>query len=195
MRKLFYFIFSIGFFALFACNNPVTPKPKGYSKVTFPAKEYQLFEEQGYPYAFEYPIYAQISKQASNGGDGQKVNNWINLNFPENKGTLYISYFSIKPGQLDTLIGNAYNYVNKHNSMASSMQDSAFRTANGISGVFFHIGGDVATQYQFYLTDSSRHFFRGALYFDTTPNEDSLAPVNAFIFKDMVHLVNTFKWQ
>jgi len=108
---------------------------------------------------------------------------------------VYVSYRSIAPGQLDTLIRDAYGFVNKHNTKAVSIQDSIFTTENGISGVFFHIGGDVATNYQFFLTDSARHFFRGALYFDTTPNEDSLAPVNAFIFKDLTHLVNTFKWQ
>ena len=195
MRKYYCSIFVLGICTLFACNSPITPKPKGYSQLSFPEKKYQSFNEQGYPYAFEYPIYANISKEVDYFGDSKKADNWININFPANNGTVYISYRNIQPGQLDTLIRDAYTFVNNHNSKASSIQDSMFRTANGISGVFFHIGGDVATNYQFFLTDSTRHFFRGALYFDATPNEDSLAPVNAFIFKDLVHLVNTFRWK
>ena len=179
----------------FACNSPVTPKPKGYGQTNFPAKKYQSFNEQGYPYAFEYPVYAKISKEVNYFGASKTADNWININFPDFQGTLYVSYRSIAPGQLDTLIRDAYGFVNKHNTKAVSIQDSFFTTSNGVSGVFFHIGGDVATNYQFFLTDSTHHFFRGALYFDTTPNEDSLAPVNDFIFKDLTHLVNTFKWQ
>jgi hypothetical protein len=35
---------------------------------------------------------------------------------------------------------------------------------------------------------------RGALYFDSTPNADSLRPVQDFLQKDIEHLINTFKW-
>ncbi len=195
MRNQFFSLFVFGICLLFACNSPVTPRSKGYTQTTFPEKKYQSFNEQGYPYAFEYPVYAKISKEVNYFGESKTTDNWININFPEYQGTVYVSYRTIAPGQLDTLIRDAYGFVNKHNTKAVSIQDSIFTTKNGISGVFFHIGGDVATNYQFYLTDSSRHFFRGALYFDATPNEDSLAQVNAFIFKDLVHLVNTFKWQ
>jgi len=61
--------------------------------------------------------------------------------------------------------------------------------------MFFSVGGDVATSYQFYLTDSTKNFLRGALYFDATPNADSLGIVNDFLLQDMKHLINTFKWR
>lgn len=193
MRSCHFFI--LAFVFLVACNSPMTPKPKGYHKISFPDKKYQSFNDAVYPYAFEYPLYANISKSLDYFGDAKTANNWININFPQYKGTLYVSYRQVQPGQLDTLIKDAYTFVNNHNTKASFIQDSVFRTENGISGVFFHIGGDVATNYQFFLTDSTHHFFRGALYFDATPNEDSLAPVNAFIFNDLKHLVNTFRWK
>jgi gliding motility-associated lipoprotein GldD len=101
----------------------------------------------------------------------------------------------IQLNQLEDRIKEAYKFVNNHNSMANSMNDSAFVTDNGVYGIFYKIGGNVATPYQFFLTDSAHHFFRGSLYFDTTPNADSLAPVNAFIYKDLIHLVNTFRWK
>lgn len=193
MSKPFYLI--LGFFMVWACNSPITPRPKGYSQIQFPEKQYQIFNDPGFPYTFEYPVYANISKGLDYFGDSKQANNWININFPSYQGTLYVSYKKIQVGQLDTIIRDAYTFVNNHNSKANFMQDSVFTTENGISGVFFHIGGNVATNYQFFLTDSTRHFFRGALYFDATPNEDSIAPVNAFIFKDLTHLVNTFRWK
>jgi gliding motility-associated lipoprotein GldD len=96
---------------------------------------------------------------------------------------------------LNELVKDAYTFANNHNIKANMIEDSVFTTENGVKGVFFHIGGDVATNYQFFLTDSVHHFFRGALYFDSTPNEDSLAPINAFLLKDLTHLVNTFRWK
>jgi gliding motility-associated lipoprotein GldD len=83
----------------------------------------------------------------------------------------------------------------KHASKASSIDQSMIHTPNGIGGIFFHVGGNAATAQQFFLTDSTRHFLRGALYFDTTPNEDSLAIVNNFLQGDLRHLINTFKWK
>jgi hypothetical protein len=56
------------------------------------------------------------------------------------------------------------------------------------------VGGNAATANQFFVSDSTRHFLRGALYFDTTPNEDSLGIVNQFLQVDMKHLINTLKW-
>jgi hypothetical protein len=83
----------------------------------------------------------------------------------------------------------------KHAYKATSIDDSAIRTPNGISGIFFNVGGNAATAKQFFLTDTTRHFLRGALYFNTTPNEDSLRIVNDFLVADMLHFINTFKWQ
>jgi gliding motility-associated lipoprotein GldD len=193
--KLFYFIAFFFTVLTLACNQPYTIKKKGYPSLTFPDKSYQLFNKPGYPYQFEYPTYATIDNNVNYFGVSKKGDAWININFPNQGATLYVSYRPIVNNQLDTLVDDAYRFVNNHNNMANSIEDSVFTSPLGVHGVFFHIGGDVATAYQFYVTDSSKHFFRGALYFDTTPNEDSLAPINAFLFKDLKHLVNTFRWK
>ena len=111
MRNHYSFILLLSFCAFFACNSPVAPKPKGYSKIEFPAKTYQTFNEPGYPYAFEYPSYAKISKEVNYFGESKTADNWININFPEYQGTVYVSYRAIAPGQLDTLIRDAYAFV------------------------------------------------------------------------------------
>ena len=195
MHKLYYFIFSVGILFAHACNDPYLPKKKGYEKMHFPNTTYRLFNEPSYPYSFEYPSYAQIDQKINYFGDNTETNGWVNINMPDFNATVYVSYKPIKPKQFDILVKDAYTFAGNHSSKASMIEDSIFTTKAGIHGVFFHIGGDVATNYQFFLTDSVHHFFRGALYFDTTPNEDSLAPANAFLFKELTHLVNTFKWQ
>ena len=92
------------------------------------------------------------------------------------------------------MVADAFKLTNKNESIASSIKDSLMLTKNGISGIFFKVGGNAATAKQFFLTDSITNFLRGALYFDATPNADSLRPVQDFLQKDIEHLINTFRW-
>ena len=180
---------------LAACNSPFTPKNKGYSQLSFPAKSYQSFDQASAPYSFEYPTYAVIDEQVNEQRTGIQKGKWLNIRFPGQEATIYVSYIAMQPKQLDTLIRDAYTFANNHNNRASSIEDALFQNPQGVEGIFFTIGGEVATPYQFFLTDSTRHFFRGALYYDATPNQDSLAPVNAFLLADIQHILNTFRWK
>ena len=92
-------------------------------------------------------------------------------------------------------MNDAFNMTNKHTVKASAIDDSLISTPNNIHGMFFKVNGDVATANQFFLTDSTTHFLRGALYFETTPNQDSLRPVNDFLVTDIQHLIASFKWK
>jgi gliding motility-associated lipoprotein GldD len=83
----------------------------------------------------------------------------------------------------------------KHTYKATSIDDSLIQTQKGIAGIFFNVGGNAATANQFFVSDTVRHFLRGALYFDATPNEDSLGIVNKFLQQDMKHLINTLEWK
>jgi gliding motility-associated lipoprotein GldD len=96
--------------------------------------------------------------------------------------------------QFDKMVDDAFKLTNKNQSIASSIKDSLVHTPNGVTGVFFRVGGNAATARQFFLSDTSRNFFRGALYFDVTPNADSLRPVLDFLQTDIDHLINSFKW-
>ncbi len=171
------------------------PKPKGYFSINFPEKKYQIFNQNGYPYTFEYPVYANVVKDSTFFGEATENPWWININFPQFNGRMYVSYKEIGKNKLDKLVNDAFNLSNKHASKANSIDDSVMLTQNKVHGVFFKIGGDVATANQFFLTDSTKHFLRGALYFDATPNEDSLSIVNQFLLEDMKHLINSFKWK
>jgi gliding motility-associated lipoprotein GldD len=195
MGKIFFILVLFVTLGFTACNSRFTPKETGYPAVSFPKKVYLAGAVTGLPYAFDIPSYAVVDKKVSSMGLDQSKDGWMNLQFPALNATLYISYNAVQKDQLDVLVRDAYNFANNHSNKASFIEDSAFENPIGLQGVFFHLGGDVASPYQFFITDSSRHFFRAALYFDTTPNADSLAPVIDFLYQDLKQLVNTFHWK
>jgi gliding motility-associated lipoprotein GldD len=180
---------------LCSCNSDYTPKPRGYFKITFPKKQYQSFDQPGYPYSFEYPTYAKVLKDSSFFGGATENPWWINIDFPQFNGRIYVSYKDPRKEKFDKLISDSYKLTNKNTVKAYSIDDSLITNPNNVHGIFFKLGGDVATANQFLLTDTTTHFLRGALYFDATPNEDSLSIVNRFLIEDVRHLINTFKWK
>ena len=178
-----------------SCNSDYTTKQRGYFQIHFPEKKYRIFDQQGYPYSFEYPVYADVLKDSTFFGEATENPWWINIDFPQFNSRIYVSYKEIGKNKYDKLVSDAFIMTNKHSSKAYSIDDSLMSTPNGVHGVFFNVGGEVATANQFFLSDSTRHFLRGALYFDATPNEDSLKIVNRFMIEDVKHLINTFKWK
>ena len=181
---------------LSSCNSPYTYKKKGYFNIDFPEKKYQSFDQPGYPYTFEYPLYAKIIKDTTFFGD-KAEDWWINIDVPRFGGRIYISYKPIRnKNQIDSLAEDAYKMAHKqHVDISTGIDDSLMKTPNGAEGLYYSLKGNTATANQFFLTDSTRHFLRGALYFDATPNEDSLGIVNDFLKKDLQHLINTLKWK
>ena len=210
MRSVIIVIFSLIFVFIFSCNSAFTPKPKGYFKIDFPERSYQTFDEPGFPYSFEYPSYATVSKNIE-AEDNQPY--WLNVEFKGFNGRIYLSYksvngystYKIKQGDTykDSLVKNsfdklrdeAFNLTYKHTIKASGIVDSFFSTRPGYAGMYFYVEGNAATSKQFFITDSVRHFLRGALYFDATPNEDSIKVVSDFLESDVKHLISTLKWK
>ncbi|MEO9052742.1 MAG: hypothetical protein ABI280_13160 [Ginsengibacter sp.] len=213
--RICYVFFVLLFIILIAsCNSDYTSKKEGYFKINFPEKSYILFNDSAFPYTFEYPVYAKVMKDSSFFDAGSTSSFSINIVFPNFNGTIFISYKniggtsvyklknsdgtyrdSIGKNDFNKLINDSYTLTYKNDIKAYSIQDSVIHTANNVSGIFFKLLGNVATANQFFLSDTTSHFLRGALYFDATPNEDSLLPVNVFLQKDMKHLINTLKWR
>lgn len=179
-----------------SCSSDYTPKPRGYFKIDFPKKAYQTFDRPGYPYSFEYPVYAQVVQDTTFFDQKPENPYWININFPQFGGRIYMSYKDIGKNNFDSLVNDAFTMSYKqHTYKATAIEPQPFTTANGIEGVYFTLKGNTATANQFFATDSVKHFLRGALYFNATPNEDSLLPVNNFLKQDMEHLIETLKWK
>jgi len=199
---------------LMACNSNYTSRKKGYFKIDLPEHQYQVFNKQEFPYSFEYPVYATVIQDSTYFDSTPENNYWINLDFPAFNARLFMSYkiigglapYKIKQAdgsykdslgvnQFDLMVNDAFNLTNKNDVIASSIKDSLIRNPNGISGVFFKVGGNAATASQFFLSDTTKNFIRGALYFDATPNADSLRPVQEFLRKDLEHLISTFEFK
>lgn len=195
MKK--FLIFLVVILVLAACNSPYTYKKKGYFRIDFPEKQYRLFDQPGYPYSFEYPVYSSIIKDTSFFDEKPENPWWINIDVPQFAGRIYISYKEIgNRNKFDSLVNDAFKMAyRKHTDIATGIKDSLMLTSNRVEGIYFSLGGNTATANQFFLTDSTRHFLRGALYFDTAPNADSLGIVNDFLKKDLLHLINTLKWK
>lgn len=186
------------FLALFitSCDEEnYTPKQRGYYKIDFPQREYRTFNQPTYPYTFDYPVYADIVKDTM--FFDQKTENpwWINIDFKGLGGKVYLSYKEINnKNMLNKMIEDSYQMSYFHTKKADYINEPEFHTANNVNGLFYEVGGNAASAFQFFATDSVKHFMRGALYFDVTPNADSLKPVNEFLIEDIRHIVNSLKW-
>jgi gliding motility-associated lipoprotein GldD len=194
LQKVFLFFFLL---FLVSCNSDYTVgKKRGYFKIDFPEKKYKKFDQPGYPYSFEYPVYSSIVRDTTFFETTPENPWWINIDFPQFAARVYVSYKEIGKNKFDSLVNDAFKLSYKqHTYKASAIEDSAMVTPNNIHGMYFTLAGNTATANQFFLTDSTRHFLRGALYFAATPNEDSISIVNDFLKKDLLHLINTLKWK
>ena len=116
---------------------------------------------------------------------------------PQFAGRIYISYKAIgSQNNFDSLREDARKMAYKqHMQIATGIQEVEIRNPHHSGGIFYELGGNTATANQFFITDTAKHFLRGALYFDATPNADSLGIVNDFLKEDLLHLINTLKWK
>ncbi|RQO31521.1 hypothetical protein DBR32_06075 [Taibaiella sp. KBW10] len=183
--------------AMVACKpETIMPKPRGYFKIDLPEQHtYRTFDSTGFPFTFEYPVYGNVV-QDLNLIKEEKEPYWINVSFPSVNAMVYLSYKVIAPGaDLNNLVIESYKLTNAHNKKADFIEAPPFTTKSGLEGVFYTVGGNAASVYQFYVTDKSKHFIRGSLYFNSTPNADSIAPAAAFLRKDIEHLIETLKFR
>jgi gliding motility-associated lipoprotein GldD len=184
-------------FILLGCKEKHTPKPRGFFRISFPEKKYQSLSDQ-FPYQFQIPEYAKVTPDNQNPDQPW----WINLEVPANKAEVHISYYSLnnhtKPPRelLAEFMEETREMAYKHSIKANAIQERVFLNPDDdVFGIVYHIGGNAASPVQFFLTDSTRHFLRGALYIRATPDIDSLKPVIEFLERDVVHLIETFKWK
>jgi gliding motility-associated lipoprotein GldD len=188
-----YFLLLTSFF--YSCNSAPVPKPRGYFKIELPEKKYVLFDKPGYPYSFEYPVYGTVVKDSTFFDDKPENEFWVNIDFPQFEGRLHMSYKQIGANQFSKLVEDAFKMTSKHTLKATSIDEIPVAGGAGVRGFVFDVGGNAATGKQFFVTDSVQHFLRGALYFNSAPNYDSIQPVEQFLYKDMQHIIQTLKWK
>lgn len=176
--------------AFISCHENYTPKAKGYVRVKYPVKAYREFDTNA-PFSFEYPEYARIVPDTAANAEPF----WYNMVFPSLNATIYLSYKPVH-GNLQDFIEDSRTLVYKHTIKAEAINESLIRNdSSDVYGILYDLKGNTASSLQFFVTDSTTHFLRGSLYFNSEPNKDSLAPVIHFIRKDVTHMINTLHWK
>ena len=172
-----------------------TPKPRAFPRVIYPEKNYQTFDADYCQFTFEYPAYAQI-EQTKSYFDEQPANPcWFDIYIPGFDSRIHFSYYPIgEEKDFETLRTDAFELADWHNKKANYIDELIIQKANNVSGFAFDIEGPAASPFQFYLTDSTEHFLRGALYFNTQARPDSLAPIVDFVKQDILKIIETFEW-
>ena len=172
-----------------SCRQSTTPKPRGYFRIDLPEKEYAIYHSNC-NYQFEYPVYGKIVPYS--GDDAEPC--WINIEFPSYKGTIYLTYKQVK-NDLSSYTEDIRTLAYKHIIKADDIIEIPFYYPDRhVYGMIYNIRGNTASNLNFFITDSTRNFLSGALYFNAEPNKDSLAPVINFFTEDIEHMIETFTW-
>lgn len=183
------------FFA--ACGDAQLPKPRAYPRVHYPQRQaMQQFGSADCPFTFELPDYYEIERKASYFEEDVEQACWgNNLHLPALNGTLYLTYKPLGPEQrLMSLTEQAYVLTYKHARKADYIEPVQINNGQGVMGLLYYVGGDAASQLQFFATDTTQHFLRGTWNFRTQPNADSLAPVVRFVTEDITHMLESMRW-
>ena len=187
-------------FFLPSCGDelPPVPKPRSYPRVEYPARAYERLGADYCNFTFERPASAAVVRETSYFDRAPVDSCWFDLRLaPALNGSIHFSYYPVTSyAQWEELRDEAFELVGVHNQRASNIEEIAIhREEARVHGIAFDIAGPAASPFQFFLTDTSRHFLRGALYFETRPDPDSLAPVVAYVKEDLLRIVETLRWE
>ncbi len=187
-------------FFMLACGDggdPPVPKPRSYPRVEYPERAYTDLGATYCPFTFQRPVSTRVVQETSYFDAAPVDPCWFNLQLtPTLNGTVHFSYYPITSfAQWEELRDEAFELVGVHNQRASDIEEIVIhRDSADVHGIAFDIAGPAASPFQFFLTDSTRHFLRGALYFETRVNPDSLAPVISYVKQDIFRILETLEW-
>ncbi|HMV07730.1 MAG TPA: gliding motility lipoprotein GldD [Cyclobacteriaceae bacterium] len=193
MKKVFYRIAVIFVLVtIVSCEREYLPKPLGYNRLVLPEPSYRPLPDT-LPYTFEYSKHARLLADTS--WISEKF--WIEIYYPELKANVHVTYKKILNNEqlLKEFLNDAYVLTSKHQIKAYAIDEVITRNPKGHTAVVVELDGEVPSQMQFTITDSTKNFLRGALYFNTKVQNDSLKPAIEYMKKDIMHLINTFDWR
>ena len=177
---------------LLSCQSDFLPKPKGFNRLDLPEKnEYQAMPDT-LPYSFEYSKHALLLDDTS----WISEEDWTEIYYPALQANVHVTYKNIQgdPERLKEFFEDSYLLTSKHQVKAYAIDDIIMTSPSGKTFSIAELDGEVPSQFQFVCTDSIKHFIRGALYFNTKVNNDSLKPAIDFVKVDVIHMLNTLEW-
>jgi len=190
--RFIYLLIYFFILALSSCNDDYSPKPRGYFRIEFPPKAYIKYDSTC-PYTFDYPIYTKIFADSARNAKPC----WIDVVYPAFNGRIHLSYQPVTSKKVfDELIEDARTFAFKHTVKATAIDEGTISyPEHKVYGTYYSINGNTASSIQFFLTDSNRHYLRGALYFNEEPRIDSIQPVLDFVKKDIDVMIRSFRWK
>lgn len=183
---------------VFSCKkNTATPKPKGYYQFDFPVQDsLQQFELPVCDFNFSYPNYVIIEQDSLFFNEKPDHPCWLNIQYKMLNGTVHVSYKPLSKNTITELTEDYHRMKYEHVSKADYIDEAQIQnTEKQLYGLLSEVGGNVASAYQFYITDSTEHFVRGSLYFKAEANADSLQPAVEFVKKDVLNMLNSWEWK
>jgi gliding motility-associated lipoprotein GldD len=176
-----------------ACGSDPIPKPKGMLRLDYPNPKYTQVTTQ-LPFTFERNVIADPVSELKIARDEKSVG--IDVTYPGLKGTIFLTYKKVDETNLEALLVDAQNMTLKHTQKADEIEGNLYENpADRVYGMFYEVGGNAASQSQFYVTDSINHFITGSLYFYAKPNYDSILPAAHYLKRDIQHLMETITWK
>lgn len=192
MIKAKLFVLTLTLALCFSCGGDPVPKPKGFLRLDYPPAQYKEIA-LNLPFTFEKNALATDIKNIK--VDAKNETYGIDINYPSLKGTIYLTYIKVTQDNLIPLIRDSQNLTQEHTLKADAIEGNLYTNADHkVYGMFYEIGGNAASQSQFYVTDSVNHFLNGALYFYAKPNFDSILPAADYLKKDIKHIMETLRW-
>lgn len=177
---------------LVGCGNKTQPKPYGYFRIDLPEHEYVVESDLG-PYTLERSAHSQLDK--SDNTHATDADEWINILYPNINAKIHLSYKRIDKSTFQKVTEECHSLAYKHTVRADAIQESYYgNDTTHVYGILYEMKGNAASPSQFFVTDSVRNFLRGSLYFNHTPNADSIAPAANYVLQDMIHMIETLKW-
>jgi gliding motility-associated lipoprotein GldD len=175
-----------------SCGSEPTPKPRAFLRLDYPQPKY-IKVDSGLPFTFEVNELADQVTDIKVARDEKSIS--INVTYPSLKGTIYLTYKKVDNQNLEPYLIDAQSITQKHTQKADAIIEQPYvNELNKVYGMFYEVGGNAASQSQFYATDSINHFVTGSLYFYTKPNYDSILPAARYLKRDIQHLMETIRW-
>jgi gliding motility-associated lipoprotein GldD len=171
-----------------SCGKKPNPKPYEYFRIDLPEHSYKMVDTIK-NYDFEISEYAEITPYI---GESKG----LNIDYNQLNGRIHITFMPIDLDSFRIVTEDSRRLAYKHTIKANAIIENYYANdTTKVYGVLYKITGNAASPVQFFITDSTKHFLRGALYFNNLPNYDSIAPVADYINEDIIHLIETVRWK
>jgi len=189
MQNIFrhFLMILFGILCCVACKNEVLPKPNAVLRLEYSSPKYSTIKTEC-GFTFDKNKESQLSSNINKGGCA------CIIKYPKFNATIFLTYRRVK-NDLRKLLTDAQNLTQEHVVKADDILPREYiNPSKKVYGMSYEVIGNAASPSQFYVTDSTKNFLLGSLYFKTKPNYDSILPAAKYLRNDMRVLMESLEW-